>query len=386
MNTVKKIGVIGASIAGPAVCYWLRKYGFEPVLIEKNPVLRTGGYAIDIRGIAVDVAKMMGVYQTIVDQRTTIKTSRYIDSAGNVIHEEPGESYGFREGLDVEIVRSELVDILMQQIPDVPCHFNRYAVKIDQVDDGVVVEFNDGDQEKFDCVIGADGLHSSTRRHVFTTDEFTTFDLGSYISIFTIPNYLQLKHECLLLEADEKNIEVHSDHNSAEALVGFMFRSRTQLENIQDPQQQKAFLQRTFANFGWETSRLFELLEHSDDLYFDSITQVKMPSWTKQRVALLGDAGYCASPLSGQGTSLALVGAYILAGELKVAQGDYQQAFQRYNEKLRPFVEPNQALGAWVSEFFLVKDKQSVENVERRSQEIMQRMNIAANAIPLPLY
>ena len=108
------------------------------------------------------------------------------------------------------------------------------------------------------------------------------------------------------------------------------------------------FLRDTFQDFGWETPKILELMSDSDDFYFDSVTQVKMKSWTKGRVALLGDAGYCASPLSGQGNNLALVGAYILAGELKKAQGDYTRAFNRYNELLHPFVEANQKLGVLV--------------------------------------
>jgi 2-polyprenyl-6-methoxyphenol hydroxylase-like FAD-dependent oxidoreductase len=124
----------------------------------------------------------------------------------------------------------------------------------------------------------------------------------------------------------------------------------------------------------------------SNDFYFDSVTQVKMHSWTKGRVALVGDAGYCASPLSGQGNNLALVGAYILAGELKAAEGNYKQAFNRYNELLHPFVEANQQFGAWVSESFLVPDEVSEEVAEERSNSILQKVQTISNAISLPEY
>ncbi len=156
------------------------------------------------------------------------------------------------------------------------------------------------------------------------------------------------------------------------------------MNNIRDENEQQRFLRDTFQDFGWETSKILELMSDSDDFYFDSVTQVKMKSWTKGRVALLGDAGYSASPISGQGNNLALVGAYIFAGELKQADGNYNRAFNRYNELLHPFVEANQKLGVLVNESFLVRDEVSKEVAEERSNKIMQEVEIASNMISLP--
>ena len=153
--------------------------------------------------------------------------------------------------------------------------------------------------------------------------------------------------------------------------------------NIRDENEQQRFLRDTFQDFGWETSKILELMSGSNDFYFDSITQVKMKSWTKGRVALLGDAGFSASPISGQGNNLALVGAYILAGELKQAGGNYHRAFNRYNELLHPFVEANQKLGVLVNESYLVQNEVSKEVAEERSNKIMEEVKIASNMISL---
>src|SRR4030095_4765545 len=179
---------------------------------------------------------------------------------------------------------------------------------------------------------------------------------------------------------------IWSHKNPTMAEVAFVFRTQNALNNIRNKNEQQQLLRDTFQDFGWEASKILELMSGSNDFYFDSATQVKMKSWTKGRVALLGDAGYSASPLSGQGTYLALAGAYILAGELKKADGDYTRAFNRYNELLHPLVEACHQLGILVSESFLVHDEVSKEVAEERSNKIMQEVKIVSNMIPLPEY
>jgi 2-polyprenyl-6-methoxyphenol hydroxylase-like FAD-dependent oxidoreductase len=386
MPKLKNILVVGAGIAGPAVCYWLKKYGFSPTLIELHSGLRSGGYAIDIRGIAVDVVKEMGIYDKIYTQRTQIHSTRYIDADGHTVLEEKGEHSGFRQGEDVEIVRGDLGAILMSSIDDVPCYFSHSVREITHHKDSVDVIFNNGKSASFDLIIGADGLHSSIRRKVFNPDEFELLNLGSYISVFSIPNFLNLNHSEVLFETNQKLVHVYNETDSNMARAGFLFRSNKVLKDIRDEQQQKAFLRDTYNNLGWESDKLLDFIGSSEDFYFDSITQVKMNAWTKDRVALLGDCGYCASPLSGQGTSLALVGAYILAGELKEAGADYKLAFDQYNQQLKPYVEANQSLGAWVSETFLISSCVSKEAAEQRNQAVLDIMKTAANAITLPSY
>lgn len=381
-----KILVIGAGVAGPAICYWLKRFGFSPVLIEKSAAIRKGGQALDIRGIATHIVKEMDIYNCICEMRTRIECGRFVDVAGNILHEEHGEKFGFRQDDEVEILRGDLVEILMKTIPDVPCRFNQFIVSMQQNENSVTVNFNNGNIENYDVVIAADGIHSATRRMIFHRDEYKLINLGAYLSTFTIPNYLKLNHMDVECEANHKLVSINSDNDPQRALAGFMFRSQHVLKDIRDENEQKIFLRDTFRDFGWEAKNILNFMSESDDFYFDVITQVKMKSWTKGRIALLGDAGYCPSPLSGQGNNLALVGAYILAGELKAANGGYARAFARYNELLDSFVNANQKFGVWVSESFLVENEVSREIAEERSNKILAMIKLVSNAITLPQY
>ncbi|AUH73041.1 tetracycline destructase [Legionella sainthelensi] len=381
-----KILVIGAGIAGPAVCYWLRRFDFSPVLIEKYDSIRQGGQALDVRGIAAYIAKEMGIYDQICDMRTRIECGRFVDSSGKTLHEVHGEKFGFRQDDEVEILRGDLVEILMKAIPDVPCYFNHSIISMQQNADNVIVNFQDGKVENYDLVIAADGIHSATRRMIFDKNEYLLTHLGSYLSTFTIQNYLGLSHMNLACEANHKLVSINSDNNPEIARAGFMFRSQHILKNIRDEHEQKQFLRDTFRDFGWETQNILNRMAETDDFYFDAITQVKMNSWTKDRIALVGDSGYCPSPLSGQGNNLAFVGAYILAGELKAANGNYIRAFTRYNALLRSFVDANQKFGVWVSQSFLVEEEVSKEIAEERSNRILAMIKSVSNAITLPQY
>lgn len=386
MNHPLKILVVGAGIAGPALCYWLKQFGFSPTLIEKSATLRKGGQALDVRGVATSLTRKMGIYDKIVAMRTRIECGRYMDVHGNVVHEEHGEKFGFRQDDEVEIVRGDLVKILMDIIPDVPCRFNQSIKQIHQDDDAVTVTFENGSVEKYDLVIGADGIYSATRRLTFDNNDVQLVNLGPYLSTFTIPNYLHLSHTELVCESKQRWLSINSDADPNTALVGFMFRSDHPLKDNRNEKAQKQFLMDNYHDFGWEADRILTHIENCGEFYFDTITQVKMKSWTKGRVALLGDAGYCVSPLSGQGNNLALVGAYILAGELHAAGDNYKEAFNRYNTLLHPFVALNQEFGQWGSESFLREDAALKNIAEERSNLILTKLKSVANAITLPEY
>jgi 2-polyprenyl-6-methoxyphenol hydroxylase-like FAD-dependent oxidoreductase len=386
LKELKKILVVGASIAGPSVAYWLEKYGFSPTLIEKSPEPRKGGYAIDVRGKAAEVVKMMGLYESICASRTTLQSGQYVDKDGKVLHEEFGEQCGFREGEDVEINRNELSKILLDAVPSVPIKYGISIKSLNQHLDHVEVEFSDGSSDDFHLIIGADGLHSSIRKMVFNTSEYILSDLGFYIAVFSAPNYLKLSHAGMFYEHNGRELSVISDKDPKMALFWFMVRTQAQLKDIKQVSVQKAFIHEQCQGIGWESEKILTLLNTADDLYFDSITQVKMDKWSKDRIVLLGDSGYCASPLSGQGTSLALIGAYILAGELTTSKGDYETAFERYQSSLTSFVNANQSFAVWASEKYLAQEEKEMRDAEHMHIQVMEKMNQVKNAIQLPDY
>lgn len=382
---MKKVLVVGAGVAGMAVCYWLKVFGFSPTLIEKSNTLRKGGYGVDIFGIAVDIAKKMSVYKKICDMRTQLEHGYYVNTDGHTLVETQGEKFGFRHGEEVEILREDLIEILKQAIEDIPCHFNQRIKLIKQDDKNVEVTFEDSKVENYDLVIGADGVHSTTRDLVFVKEEYDLIDFGCYSVIFSLPNYLKLRQSEIAFDSNQKFISVSSDKNSAVALASFMFRSNCRLGDMRNEKEQKSFFKNAFIDLGWETNKLLQYMEESNDFYFDDAMQIKMRSWTKGRIALVGDSGYCSSALSGQGTTTALVGAYILAGELK-QQMEHKIAFERYNRLLHPFVDANQELGAWINETFLLEGAVSKETVEARTENIINKISAISKLITLPEY
>lgn len=339
----KNVLISGAGIAGLTLAYWLKKYGFDPTIIEKHPTLRTEGYKLDIRGIAVEVVKRMGLQPAIFEARTEIKKALFVDDSGKLLAETSPDLCGVRAEGDLEIVRGDLCKILFNQIGDVECLFDDSIKNLSQSEKGVQVEFEKNESRLFDLVVGADGLHSKVRKLGFGDESHYLRELGLYVSFYSIPNFLDL---------DRVEIEYHSPKRFAivycprdgMAKAGFAFSSHPLQFDLWDQSQQKKFLQEAFVGAGWEIPRLLAFMNESPDFYFDCIAQIHMPHWTNGRVALVGDAGYAVSPIAGQGTSVALVGAYVLAGELAEAQGDYPKAFQRYEEGLCEFVKINQKL------------------------------------------
>ncbi len=193
-----------------------------------------------------------------------------------------GERFGFRQGEDVEIARGDVAEILMNAIEGVPCHFNQLIDSIKQSAGDVEVQFKDGRVEHYDLVIGADGIHSTTRDMVFDKNEYKLVSLGMYFSVFSIPNYLNLSHSEVQCEANQKLISITSDKNPEMAEVAVMFRTQNILNNIRDKNEQQQLLRDTFQDFGWEAPKILEMMPGSNYFYFDSLfTQVKMESWTK---------------------------------------------------------------------------------------------------------
>ncbi len=396
--TNKNILISGASIAGPALAYCLKRYGFHPTIVEQAPALREGGYKVDIRGAAVDVAQRMGIMDDIRRFSTDMRGATYVDDANKPIATMPADFFNGRVEGEDEIMRGDLSRILYERTRnDVEYIFGDSITSIEQGDDGVRVTFEHSAPRTFDLVVGADGLHSNVRALTFGDEsQFTRF-LGAYI--FTTPNDLQLDHWELYHNAPGKLVCIYSLRKDTEARCFFLFNSPQLHYDYHDSRQPKKLLAEKFAGDGWQIPKLLKTAWDAPDFYFDSISLIEMERWSSGRTVLLGDAAYCASPLSGQGTGLALVGAYVLAGELAVAQGDYQTAFARYESEMRGYVQANQQFAAKAVKEFTPQTRMQhwFRNLMLRilpympwkdliAKKIMEDLQQATNAITLKNY
>ncbi len=340
----KNILISGAGVAGLTLAYWLKRYGFTPTLIEIHPSLRTGGYKIDFRGVALEILKRMEIYSAIVENRTTITHAVYVDKAGNHVTQMSADLCGTRlDGIDLEIMRGHLCSIIKEELGEIECLFGDSITQILENSDGAYVEFEKNKPRTFDIVVGADGLHSTVRKLVFGDESNFSQKFGIYVSVFSIPNFLNLNACEIEHHSLRKFVNIYRDRKDALAKVAIAFSVDKPFYS-RDQKEQKKLIEKVFANSKWVMPEILTAMKESPDFYFDSMTQIHMSHWSKGRITLVGDAAYSPTPMSGQGTSIAIAGAYILAGELADAKGDYQIAFSEYEKLMHPFAKENQAL------------------------------------------
>jgi 2-polyprenyl-6-methoxyphenol hydroxylase-like FAD-dependent oxidoreductase len=341
--------ISGASVAGPALAYWLGRCGFHPTVVEVAPTLRGGGYAVDFRGPAhLTVLERMSVLEELRHLQTGGSRLRFVDEIGHTLLDLPG---AFAGG-DVEILRSDLSRILYERSRDTTDYrFGDSIAAMTQTSHGVRVTFECGAERTFDLVIGADGLHSNVRRLTFGPDSQSVSFLGYYLAGWEVPNYLNLGGGSLMYNVPGKLASVggiHRDPTKASTL--FVFASPELDYDRRDLEQQKKLLADAYAGVGWEVPTLLEALWDAHELYFDSISRVDLQPWSAGRVALLGDAA-CGATLGGMGTGTAVVAAYVLAGELATAGGDYRAAFAGYEQVVRRYAQGTQKGGDRTGKF-----------------------------------
>lgn len=338
--------ISGAGIAGPSLAFWLAKSGYRVVVVEIAPGIRPGGQTVDLRGAGGDVVELMGLMPQMRERALDQHGVAWVGADGHRRAEMPVTAFD-GNGLvsKLEILRGDLVDVLYEATKDtVEYRFNSRISGLSQDEDGVDVTLSDGTTLRADLVVGADGPHSAVRGVVFGPEEEFVRPLGGYNAWFTAPDHVGLDGWYLMyLAPGGLNASMRPTHDRAMAKAGLAFASEPIHYDRHDLDQQRQILIERFAGAGWQCDGLLSAAQEADDFYFDSFLQVRMPSWSSDRVTLVGDAGYCASPLSGMGTSLALVGAYLLAGELGPAKSfDAKQlhdALQRYETKMRPYVD-----------------------------------------------
>jgi 2-polyprenyl-6-methoxyphenol hydroxylase-like FAD-dependent oxidoreductase len=341
--------ISGAGIAGLAAAYWLRNAGFNPTLVERAPGLRPGGQAVDLRGAGRTVMERMGLLDRAREVALNQKGFAYVNRKGRITARMPADAFGGNAIVsEIEILRGDLCQVLYEaSLPQTEYRFGDSITRIEQDDRGVTVEFERSQTRRFALVVGADGPHSTVRRIAFGPDSDFVRDFDLYTSWFTARADIDLDGWFLMYNAPGGLVATaRPGHEAREIKAGLSFRSQPLTYERGDRSAQEEILASRFAGAGWEVDKLLAAMFEATDFYFDSVGQVHVDEWSRERVVLLGDAGYCASPLSGMGTSLALVGAYILAGELVASRGDHRVAFKRYHERMRSYVDQAQQLPA----------------------------------------
>ena len=338
----KKILISGASIAGPTLAYWLNRFGFEVTIVERAESLRLGGQNVDIKGAAQKIAQWMGIEEEIRAADTGELGVRFVDENDVVKAALPkGESnLGTSE---LEIFRGDLVKILYKHTEDkVEYLFGNQITALNEKDDTVSVTFQNGEIRDFDLVICADGIRSRTRQLIFGDEPFVR-PVGLYVSYFTIPRGPSDSRWARWYNATNSRVIVMRPDNEGTTRASFSFMSEPMGYEKLSLEEQKQLLRDKFSDAGWEAKRVLAAMEENSDLYFDAISQVIAPRWSKGRCAMTGDAAFCPSPLTGMGVSLSVVGAYILAGELS-RHANYADAFAAYDKAFRPYVTKIQKL------------------------------------------
>ncbi|HEY2762863.1 MAG TPA: FAD-dependent monooxygenase [Pseudonocardiaceae bacterium] len=316
-------------------------------MIDRAPAPRPGGQAVDLRGAGRTVVERMGLMDQVravcLDQRGIA----WVDGSGRIKARMPTELFG-GEGIisEIEVLRGDLGQVLHDATSQATEYlFDDTITGLDQDEDEVTVTFERAAPRRFGLVVGADGLHSVVRGLAFGPEARWVRPIGCYTAWFTTTADVDLDGWYIMHNSPGGLVaSARPGRLPGEVKAGLSFRAAPLAYDRRDVAQQQGILAQRFAGAGWEAPRLIDAMRTAPDFFFDSVGQVHLDRWSHGRIALIGDAGYCPTPLTGLGTSLALVGAYVLAGELGAADGDHRVAFSRYEQIMRPYVTRSQQL------------------------------------------
>lgn len=360
--------ISGASIAGLTAAHRMNELGYKVTVIEIAGEPRTGGAAIDIRGLAADAVMRMGIMDRLKANRLHVETVEFKNAddvtEGTIVL--TNEEAVLRED-DIEIERDKFISFLFNDLkPEVEFIFGDTITVLSETEDAMNVTFKNGPARAYDLVLGCDGTHSAVRRLWFGHEAEYSHFMEAYFSITTVDKLLVKQKTMQMYNVPDKAVTLNAYNNKTDIIFCF-FSEKEITYDYRDTEQQRKIIAGRFAGERWRIPELLRELDSSGNFYFDKFCQIKMPLWTKGRVALVGDAGYCASPAAGMGASLAIGGAAALADALKEHKGDFKAAFSAYNRKLRPFIEDVQATAASnIKENFIPRTEEAIR--KRNSQ------------------
>lgn len=333
--------ISGIGIAGPTLAYWLCAQGWDLTLIERAPHFRTSGYVIDFWGSGFEIAERMDLIPDVRKEGYEIKEMRIVNGSGKRVG---GFDVGiFREasqGRYITLPRSALAKLIYQKIEG-RCEtiFGDSITEVTPNRDGVDVAFERAPRRRFDMVIGADGLHSRVRKLVFGDEKRFEKFLGFSVAAVEVRGY-QPRDEDIYI-----NFSVPAKHvgrftlRDNRTLFLFVFPDDGHRSiDPHDTQAQKKVLHAEFGHLGWECPQILAAVDSCEEIYFDRVSQIRMDRWSRDRVSLIGDAAFCPSLMAGQGSALAMVSAYVLAGELGKINSTIEDSFRRYEQLLHPFI------------------------------------------------
>lgn len=360
--------VSGAGIAGCCLAWWLHRYGFAVTMVEQAPEPRAGGYVIDFWGLGYEVAERMGLVDGLRQRDLDVHEFRIVDRNGRrTAHIDQRAFQSLAGGRIMSLQRSAVADSLYEAVRDkVDVRFGDSIANFEEGPRDVAVQFRSGRRETYDLVVGADGLHSAVRRLAFGEEaQFERF-LGYHVAAFSTKGYPHRDPHVYVTygEPGRQIWRITLDEETTVFLLVFA-GSEPLADTAHDVARQKDILSRLYAPSRWETPDVLAALDSATDLYFDRVSQIVLPHWSRGRIALIGDACACPSLLAGEGSAMAMAEAYTLAGELDAAGGDHQLAFEAYERSLRPYVErkqkgaqgfaasfvPKSAFGLWLRNF-----------------------------------
>jgi 2-polyprenyl-6-methoxyphenol hydroxylase-like FAD-dependent oxidoreductase len=375
--------ISGAGVAGSTLAYWLARHGFHPTVVERAQGLRSSGNPVDVRGPAVLVAEAMGVMPRLRAAATEVTGLSFVNARGRRVgHVNMGALRTASGSREVELPRADLASILFEAGREhAEVLFDDSIASLHQQAGGVDVTFERATPRRFDLVIGADGLHSVTRRLAFGADADYISHTGLYVATTPFDGPVDDRHDILMHNDPGRAVSIHPARGKP--IAAFIFRlPAVPGFDYRDTEQHKRIVIDAYAGGSWRIPELLDRVRAADDLYFDSVSQVRLPKWSTGRLALLGDAASCVS-LFGEGSSLAMAGAATLAEALAASPDDPQAAFRRYETRHRLLVEPKQGAIGMASALMVPASRTGIvaRNLATRTWPVMAAAQWAARQV-----